>query len=86
LWALSSQKKICTIILQDKNFPDYGIFFLNIPIADTGDCSEGVTITVIGVLDIPPVSLTTTSINLDDSELVNCPDANSTTNTSIIQY
>jgi len=61
-------------------------FYLNIPTADTDDCSEGVIITVIGVLDIPPVISTTTSINPDDSEPVNCPDTNCTTNTSIIQY
>ena len=54
-----------------------------IPIADTGDCSEGVTVTVIGVLNDPPATLTITSINPDDSEPVNCDDANSTTNTSI---
>ena len=45
--------------------------------ADTG---EGVTVTVIGALDDPVVNLTTTSINPDDSEPVNCPDANPTTN------
>ena len=50
--------------------------------ADTGDCTEGVTVTIIGVLDVPPVILTTTSINPDDSEPVNCPDANSTINTT----
>ena len=55
-----------------------------LPIADTGDCTEGVTATVIGALDDPPVILTTTSINPDDSEPVNCADANSTTNTIII--
>ena len=49
--------------------------------ADTGDCTEGVTVTVIGVLDVPPVILTITSINSDDSEPVNCSDANSTINT-----
>ena len=54
----------------------------HIPIADTGDCTEGVTVTVIGVLVDPPVILTTTSMNPDDSEPVNCPDVNSTTNTS----
>ena len=52
---------------------------INIPMADTGDCTEGVTVTVIGVLDVPPVTLTMTSINPDDSEPVNCPDANCTT-------
>ena len=53
-----------------------------IPIADTGDRCEGVTVTVIGLLDVPPVVVTTTSINPDDSEPVNCPDAKFTTNTS----
>ena len=53
-----------------------------LPIADTGDCTEGVTVTVIGVLDDPPVILTITSINPDDSEPANCPDVNSTTNTN----
>ena len=33
-------------------------------------------------MDVPPVILTTTSINPDDSEPVNCADANSTFNTS----
>ena len=50
--------------------------------ADTGDCTEGVTVTVIGALDDPPIILTVTSINSDDSEPVNCPDANSTINTT----
>ena len=54
----------------------------HLPIADTGDCTEGVTVTVIGVLDDPPVILTITSINPDDSEPTNCPDVNSTTNTN----
>ena len=44
----------------------------------TGDCTEGVTVTVIGSLDVPLVILTATSINPDDSESLNCPDANST--------
>ena len=56
--------------------------YVNIPMADTGDCTEGVTVTVIGVLEVPPIILTITSINPDDSEPVNCPDANPTTNTS----
>ena len=55
-----------------------------LPIANTGDCTEGVTVTVIGILDDPPLILTITSINPDDSEPVNCPDANSTINTTHI--
>ena len=50
----------------------------HIPLADTGDCTEEVTVTVIGILDIPSATLITTSTNPDDSEPVNCPDANST--------
>jgi len=53
-----------------------------VPIADdTGDRSVGVTVTVIGVLDVPPCILTTTSINFDDSKPVNLFDSNSTVNT-----
>ena len=51
-----------------------------IPIADTGDCTEGVTVTVTGVVDVPPANLTITSINPDDSEPLNCLALNSTTN------
>ena len=57
-----------------------------LPIADTGDCTEGVTVTVIGVLDVPLLTLTITSINPDDSEPTNCPDANSTNNTTTVKY
>ena len=56
-----------------------------LPIADTGDCTEGVTVTVIGAMDDPPVILTITSINPDDSEPINCGDTNSTSNTKYIQ-
>ena len=49
--------------------------------ADTGDCTEGVTVTVMELLDVPPVILTATSINPDDSEPLNFPDVNSTTDT-----
>ena len=56
-----------------------------LPIADTGDFTEGVTVTVIEVLDDPPVILTITSINPDDSEPTNCPEVNSTTNTTIVK-
>ena len=52
----------------------------HIPIADTSECS-GVTVTVIGVVDVPPIILTTTSINSDDSEPENCNDLNSTNST-----
>ena len=56
----------------------------HLPLADTGDCTEGVIVTVIGVLDVPSLILTMTSINPDDSEPTNCPDVNSTLNTIII--
>ena len=54
--------------------------------ADTGDCTEGVTVTVMELLDVPPVILTATSINPDDSEPLNFPDVNSTTGTVIDSY
>ena len=40
-----------------------------------------VTVTVIGILDIPPIIFTTISINPDASEPINCPDVNSIINT-----
>ena len=55
---------------------------MHLPIADTGDCTDGVTVTVIEVLDVPPVILTITSIKPDDSEPANCPDVNPTINTN----
>ena len=55
-----------------------GILDVGLPIADTSDCPEGVTVTVIGAANVPPAILTTTSINPDDSEPLNCPYVNST--------
>ena len=52
------------------------------PLADTGDCSEGVTTTSIGVIDDPPDIITTTSTCPDDSEPTNLLDPNSTTNST----
>ena len=37
-------------------------------------------------MDDPPATITITSINPDDSEPTNCPDANSTLNTTSISY
>ena len=48
----------------------------HLPLADH---SKGDTITVIGLLGDPSVILTITSIYPDDSEPINCLDANSTT-------
>ena len=31
---------------------------MHVPVADIGECSMGVTITVIGVVDIPPDNVT----------------------------
>ena len=56
-----------------------------LPIADGSDCAEGVTVTVIGVLDDPSLILTITSINSDDSEATNCPNANSTSSTNKVK-
>ena len=49
-----------------------------LPIADIGDRSEGVTVTVIGLTDVPPIVLTTTCTNPDDSKPVKYAEANST--------
>ena len=50
------------------------IITMHLPLADH---SEGVTVTVIGLLANPPVILTTTCINPDNSEPTNFLDANS---------
>jgi len=39
-----------------------------LPSADTGDCSNGVTVTLNGLLDVPPTSSNVTSTNLVSSE------------------
>lgn len=53
-----------------------------IPIADIDDCTDGDTVTVMELLDVPPDILTTTSINPNVSKPVKCPEANFTTNPS----
>ena len=53
----------------------------SLPVADTGDRSEGVTITSRGVEDVPPTLTTTTSTIPDDSVPVNCPSPKSITTT-----
>ena len=50
------------------------------PLADTGDCSEGVTTTSIGVVDDPPDIITTTSTCPDDSTTRKFLDLNCTIN------
>ena len=51
--------------------------------ADSGDCTVGVTVKVIGILEVPPDIITTTSADPEDSEPLNCEDANSRTNSEI---
>ena len=48
--------------------------------ADSGDCTVGVTVKVIGILEVPPDILTATATYPEDSEPLNCADVNSTTN------
>ena len=48
--------------------------------ADIGDSTEGATVNVTGTLEVPPDIPTTTSIDPEDSEAVNCADTNFTTN------
>ena len=43
-----------------------------LPSADTGDCSDGVTVTLNGLADIPPTSVNVTIINSVASEPINC--------------
>ena len=44
-------------------FSQHIIIHTMLPSADTGDCSDGVTVTSNGVLDVPPVSCNSTSKN-----------------------
>ena len=43
-----------------------------LPSADTGDCSDGVTVTLNGLLDVPPTSSNVIITNPVASEPVNC--------------
>ena len=43
-----------------------------LPSADSGDCSNGVTVTLNGLLDVPPTSSNVTSTNPVSSEPVYC--------------
>ena len=38
-----------------------------LPSADTGDCSDGVTVTLNGLADVPPVNVTSTFTKPDAS-------------------
>ena len=49
-----------------------------LPLADTGDCSDGVTVTLNGLLDVPPTSSNVTITNPVASEPVYCICANLT--------
>lgn len=40
----------------------------------------------MGLVDVPSITTITTSINPDNSEPLNCPNANSTTNTKVINH
>ena len=42
-----------------------------LPLADTGDCSDGVTVTLNGLADVPLTNSTVTDINPLDSDPVN---------------
>ena len=49
-----------------------------LPSADTGDCSDGVTVTLNGLLDLPPPSSSVTITNPIASEPVYCVSVNFT--------
>ena len=48
------------------------IYITLLPLADTGDCSDGVTVTLNGSLDVPPNSSNVTVIDSVASEPVYC--------------
>ena len=52
-----------------------------LPIADIGDCSVGVTITVIGVVDVPPDNITPTGTYPSDSITTYCSNVKFTKST-----
>ena len=56
-----------------------------LPLADTGDCSDGVTVTLNGLLDVPPTNFNVTITNPVASEPVYCVCVNSTFISTIIQ-
>ena len=49
-----------------------------LPLADTGDCSDGVTVTLNGLLDVPPSTFNATFTNPIPSEPVYCDCVNLT--------
>jgi len=54
------------------------IVICNNILADTGNCSNGVTVTLNGLLDVPPTSFNVTSTNPVSSEPVYCDCVNLT--------
>ena len=55
-----------------------------LPLADTGDCSDGVTVTLNGLLDVPPTSSNVIITNPVASESVYCLRSNLTVISVII--
>ena len=56
-----------------------------LPSADTGDCSDGVTVTVNGLADVPPLNSRVTNINLAASDPVKLLLVNLTLMPTVIQ-
>ena len=54
-----------------------------LPSADTGDCSDGVTVTLNGLLDVPPTSSNAITTNPVASEPVYCACVNLTLTSAI---
>ena len=62
-------------------FSQHNVIIIHItllPLADTGDCSDGVTVTLNGLLDVPLTSFNVTIINPVASEPVYCLRSNLT--------
>ena len=57
-----------------------------LPSADTGDCSDGVTVILNGLLDIPLANSSVTSINPAASDPINSLLVNLTLISTVLQY
>ena len=54
-----------------------------LPLADNGDCSDGVTVTLNGLLDVPPTNSNVTNTLPDDSDPLKFVDVNCTCNSTV---
>ena len=69
---MNRQANGCIVLLLVKHSSINTLSYTLLPSADTGDCSNGVTVTSNGLLDVPPTSSNVTSTNPVSSEPVYC--------------